>query len=120
MKKTEKGTKITWEVGNRQWPEEWNEYGTGKIPYQPTGTMEHQNRDLVNEGAKESTAIKVRTASGKVVFISSKRRMELEKRYIVEVLEATNGNKSQTAEILGISRAALWRKLKQLKAEQTG
>jgi two-component system response regulator AtoC len=43
---------------------------------------------------------------------------ELEKRYIVEVLEATNGNKSKTAEILGISRAALWRKLKQLKAEQ--
>jgi DNA-binding NtrC family response regulator len=43
---------------------------------------------------------------------------EREKRYIVEVLEATNGNKSKTAEILGISRAALWRKLKQLKAEQ--
>ena len=44
---------------------------------------------------------------------------EREKRYIVEVLEATNGNKSKTAEILGISRAALWRKLKQLKAEQS-
>jgi len=43
---------------------------------------------------------------------------ELEKRYIVEVLEATKGNKSKTAEILGISRAALWRKLKQLKAER--
>jgi two-component system response regulator AtoC len=43
---------------------------------------------------------------------------EREKRYIVEVLDATNGNKSKTAEILGISRAALWRKLKQLKAEQ--
>jgi DNA-binding NtrC family response regulator len=43
---------------------------------------------------------------------------ELEKRYIVEVLEASHGNKSRTAEILGISRAALWRKLKLLKAEQ--
>jgi two-component system response regulator AtoC len=42
---------------------------------------------------------------------------ELEKRYIVEVLEATGGNKSKTAKILGISRAALWRKLKQFKAE---
>jgi DNA-binding NtrC family response regulator len=41
---------------------------------------------------------------------------ELEKKYIVTVLEATQGNKSRTAEILGISRAALWRKLKQLKA----
>lgn len=45
---------------------------------------------------------------------------ELEKHYIVEVLEASQGNKSKTAEILGISRAALWRKLKLLKAEQTG
>jgi DNA-binding NtrC family response regulator len=45
---------------------------------------------------------------------------DLEKRYIVEVLEANHGNKSKTAEILGISRAALWRKLKQLKTEQTG
>ena len=44
---------------------------------------------------------------------------ELEKRYIVEVLEASRGNKSKTAEILGISRAALWRKLKQFQAEQT-
>ncbi|BBO71847.1 acetoacetate metabolism regulatory protein AtoC [Desulfosarcina alkanivorans] len=42
---------------------------------------------------------------------------ELEKRYIVEVLEANHGNKSRTAQVLGISRAALWRKLKQLKAE---
>jgi DNA-binding NtrC family response regulator len=45
---------------------------------------------------------------------------ELEKRYIVEVLEANQGNKSRTAEKLGISRAALWRKLKQLKAEGLG
>jgi len=44
---------------------------------------------------------------------------EREKRYIVEVLEASNGNKSRTAEVLGISRAALWRKLKQIKAEQS-
>ena len=43
---------------------------------------------------------------------------ELEKRYIVEVLEATKGNKSKTAEILGISRAALWRKLKLIEDKQ--
>jgi two-component system response regulator AtoC len=42
---------------------------------------------------------------------------EIEKHYIVEVLEALGGNKSKTAEVLGISRAALWRKLKQLRAE---
>lgn len=43
---------------------------------------------------------------------------ELENRYILEVLEATNGNKSKTSEILGISRAALWRKLKLLTSEK--
>ncbi|WP_372683669.1 sigma-54-dependent transcriptional regulator [Desulfosarcina sp.] len=45
---------------------------------------------------------------------------EMEKHYIVEVLKANHGNKSKTSETLGISRAALWRKLKQLKAEQPG
>jgi two-component system response regulator AtoC len=44
---------------------------------------------------------------------------EIEKRYILQVLEATQSNKSKTAEILGISRAALWRKLKQFNAEKT-
>jgi DNA-binding NtrC family response regulator len=40
---------------------------------------------------------------------------EMERRYIFKVLEATRGNKSKTAELLGISRSALWRKLKQFK-----
>lgn len=40
---------------------------------------------------------------------------EIETQYIKEVLAGTNDNKSRTAEILGISRAALWRKLKQMK-----
>jgi transcriptional regulator with PAS, ATPase and Fis domain len=42
---------------------------------------------------------------------------EMEKKYILEVLKANGGNKSKTAELLGISRAALWRKLKQFKEE---
>jgi two-component system response regulator AtoC len=42
---------------------------------------------------------------------------EMEKKYILEVLEAAGGNKSKTTELLGISRAALWRKLKQFKED---
>lgn len=37
---------------------------------------------------------------------------ELEDQYIMEVMEATGGNKSEAARILGINRASLWRKLK--------
>jgi len=40
---------------------------------------------------------------------------EMEKRHILEVLKATGDNKPKAVEILGISRAALWRKLKQFK-----
>ena len=40
---------------------------------------------------------------------------ELEAEYIMEVLEATGGNKTKTGEVLGISRGAVWRKLKRLK-----
>ncbi len=43
---------------------------------------------------------------------------EMEKHYILEVLEATGGNKSKATELLGISRAALWRKLKQFKEDK--
>ena len=42
---------------------------------------------------------------------------ELEKQYILEVLEATGGNRSRAVDLLGISRAALWRKLKQFEQE---
>ena len=53
-------------------------------------------------------------------MIAEKKFMTLaekEKQYILEVLAATGGNKSKTAEMLGISRAALWRKLKQFGEE---
>lgn len=43
---------------------------------------------------------------------------ELEKQHILEVLNATGGNRSKTSELLGISRAALWRKLKQIEEEK--
>ena len=44
--------------------------------------------------------------------------VEKERQYILEVLAATGGNKSKTTELLGISRTALWRKLKQFKEDK--
>jgi DNA-binding NtrC family response regulator len=43
---------------------------------------------------------------------------EMENKYILRVLEACDGNKTRTAETLGISRAALWRKLKQINEDR--
>jgi len=43
---------------------------------------------------------------------------ELEQDHILKALTVTKGNKSKAAEILGISRAALWRKLKLINAEE--
>lgn len=37
---------------------------------------------------------------------------ELEKRYILKMLQANNDNREQTADILGINKSTLWRKLK--------
>ena len=37
---------------------------------------------------------------------------EIEKRHILQVLEHTQGNRTSAAELLGINRASLWRKLR--------
>jgi len=42
---------------------------------------------------------------------------ELEERHILEVLTALGGNKNKAAKVLGISRASLWRKLKQIESK---
>jgi DNA-binding NtrC family response regulator len=43
---------------------------------------------------------------------------ETERRYLQEVLRSVGGQKQRAAEILGISRKTLWKKLKQLGLEQ--
>lgn len=43
---------------------------------------------------------------------------EIEQNHIIKAIKFTKGNKSKTAELLGISRAALWRKLKDINAEK--
>lgn len=43
---------------------------------------------------------------------------EMEKNHILKALELTKGNKSKATELLGISRGALWRKLKLINADK--
>ncbi len=43
---------------------------------------------------------------------------EVEKNHILKVLKATGGAKSKAAELLGISRSALWRKLSAISSEE--
>jgi DNA-binding NtrC family response regulator len=45
---------------------------------------------------------------------------EVEANYILEVLDATKGNKSEAARILGINRASIWRKLKEIRSWNRG
>ncbi|MBN1442242.1 MAG: sigma 54-interacting transcriptional regulator [Planctomycetes bacterium] len=57
-----------------------------------------------------------KTGRGKMVFVS-KPLAEVEKQYIMRVLEETDGNKARAAAILGISRETLYQKLKQYQSE---
>ena len=45
------------------------------------------------------------------------RLEELERDYISHVLRSTGGNRAQTAQILGIDRTSLWRKIKKFELE---
>jgi DNA-binding protein Fis len=47
----------------------------------------------------------------------SPRLQEQERDYIGQVLEETAGNQTAAAQILGINRASLWRKLKGRREE---
>ncbi|MGH9755601.1 MAG: sigma-54-dependent transcriptional regulator [Blastocatellia bacterium] len=58
--------------------------------------------------------------TGALIARARERRMtlrELEKEYIIEALRMTGGNKSRAAEILGIDRRTLHRKLDEYRAE---
>jgi len=45
---------------------------------------------------------------------------EQEQAYISRVLDEVNGNQTAAAQILGINRASLWRKLKARRSEEPG
>lgn len=52
-----------------------------------------------------------KTAQGKMIF-RLKALAEVEKQYILRVLEETDGNKAKAAQVLGISRETLYQKLR--------
>jgi two-component system, NtrC family, response regulator len=59
------------------------------------------------------TVLRSRSLSSDMVYSPTATLAEVEKRHIQLVLEATNGNKTQAAKILGIGPTTLWRKLKE-------
>ncbi len=67
---------------------------------------------------------KIRDYQGSQFIISGQDPLELvplddvNRRYILHVLEATGGNRTQTARILGLDRKTLYRKLKQYGVDE--
>lgn len=52
--------------------------------------------------------------------LPNKTLADVERAYILEVLDATRGNKLEAARILGVNPTTIWRKLKKDKALRTG
>nr|WP_155838874.1 sigma-54 dependent transcriptional regulator [Halomonas sp. HL-48] len=93
------------------------------------GTLRHQNlperlREQLNQTSAQNTA----TLTGEVLSTPQLPTStaaaapwpsleEVEKRYIRKVLEATGGNKRRTAEVLGIARRTLYRRLEDSSEE---
>ncbi len=71
----------------------------------PESIREYQAMDLREDGAPASRLITLH---------------ELERRYILQVLQSVGGNKSQAAEILGLDRKTLYRKLQRYGEGSTG
>lgn len=68
---------------------------------------------------------RIRSSGGSLAILAkakSKRLTiaELEREYILEILREADGNKSRTAEILGLDRKTLYRKLEEYGNNQTG
>ncbi|MCI0487650.1 MAG: sigma-54 dependent transcriptional regulator [Blastocatellia bacterium] len=65
---------------------------------------------------------RVRTGGGVATLVAQSRHRrwtlrELEREYILEILRETDGNKSRAAEMLGMDRRTLYRKLDEYRAE---
>jgi two-component system, NtrC family, response regulator HydG len=75
--------------------------GARTIPFEaPAGDVEHSEQNLVDSARRERWTME-----------------RLEKEYILDVLQQTDGHRGHAAEILGIDRRTLYRKLKQYDRE---
>lgn len=76
--------------------------------------------------AVEDLPEKIRDYRSSQIFIGGDDPTELvsmenvERRYVLHVLQATGGNKTVTARVLGFDRKTLYRKLKQYGIEDQG
>jgi len=64
--------------------------------------------DLPEDVSRESSVEVLGAAKNKKLSLA-----EIEKEYILQMLEECTGNRKKTAELLGITKATLWRKLKE-------
>ena len=65
---------------------------------------------------------RLRASGGAAAFIARSRERkptlrEIEREYVLEVMRETNGHKARAAELLGIDRKTLYRKLEEYRAE---
>jgi DNA-binding NtrC family response regulator len=77
---------------------------------------------LTEEIRPEDLPPRLRQSAGTAVLVTgaAERNLplrDLERLYILEVLRRTGGNKSRTAEILGLDRKTLYRKLDEFAAD---
>jgi len=57
---------------------------------------------------------------GEVIDSDTPSLEELERRYILKLLEKFAGNREKTAATLGINKSTLWRRLQQYHAGEEG
>ncbi|MCQ2108170.1 MAG: sigma-54 dependent transcriptional regulator [Fibrobacter sp.] len=79
-----------------------------------SAVMEDQPRQI-GCGSTETAQAVASVQSDEILTLE-----EMERRHILNALSVCNGNRTEVCKRLGISRATLWRKLKELKIEMEG